>query len=125
MHALLHGRRKDRLIHYGGHHIKDWGDLLQPKLKGKLALADFPRELLAAALKSLGLSVNASPADMAAAGVSRQALRARLQQLRSQARLLSSKEHVRALMAGEACGMAQQLWVGSSGRQSGPTVSRS
>lgn len=93
--------RKDKLLHYGGRHIQDWGDLLQPKLKGHLALSDHPRELLAIALKSLGLSANATAADMAAAGLKRDALRKRVQELRSQVRLLSSQEHVRALSAGD------------------------
>jgi spermidine/putrescine-binding protein len=61
--------RKDLLVHYGGHHITDWGDLLQPKLKGRLAFVDSPRELLSAALKSLGLSINASAEQMQAVGI--------------------------------------------------------
>eukprot|EP00878_Enallax_costatus_P029578 GHUV01032093.1.p1 GENE.GHUV01032093.1~~GHUV01032093.1.p1 ORF type:complete len:156 (-),score=4.28 GHUV01032093.1:905-1372(-) len=44
---------------------------------------------------------NATEADLAAAGFDRASVRRRVQQLRSQARLFSSQDHVRALLAGD------------------------
>lgn len=52
---------------------------------------------------------NATEADLAAAGFDKEAVRQRVQQLRSQARLFSSQEHVRALLAGDV-----SVVVGSS-----------
>ena len=68
----------------GGSPIEDWGDLLQPRLAGRIAWVDSPREFVGAALKTLGLGLNASAADLAAAGVSAADVRARVEQLRQQ-----------------------------------------
>ncbi|PNH05673.1 hypothetical protein TSOC_008056, partial [Tetrabaena socialis] len=118
--------RRDRLLRRGGTPVLDWGDLLQPALAGRLAMTESPRELVAAAVRSLGsgpgaggggggeaglggageggrrlLSVNASAAELAAAGVTEQVLRERVGALQRQARLFSSRDHVRALQAGD------------------------
>ena len=69
---------------WGGRPIRDWADLLQPRLRGRLAMVDSPRELVAIALATLGLPLNASAADMDAAGVRTGALRARVDELRQQ-----------------------------------------
>jgi len=36
--ATLIAYRKDRLLRRGGHEITDWADLLQPQLKGRVAV---------------------------------------------------------------------------------------
>ena len=64
--------------------IRDWGDLLQPRLRGRLAMADSPRELVAIALATLGLPLNATAADIDAAGVGADGLRTRVDELRQQ-----------------------------------------
>ncbi|KXZ49432.1 hypothetical protein GPECTOR_21g658 [Gonium pectorale] len=122
--------RRDRLLRRGGRPLLDWSDLLQPELAGRLAWADDPRELLAAAIRSLAaeaaeagaveaggeeggeggrggarrrgwVSVNASAAELAAAGVTEEALAERVAAICRQVRLFSSRDHVRALQAGD------------------------
>ena len=68
----------------GGEPIKDWKDLFQPALKGRLGFVEAPREFMGAVLKSLGLPFNATPADLAACHMTVDVLRARLQRLRQQ-----------------------------------------
>ena len=72
---------------WGGRPIRDWADLLQPRLRGRLAMVDSPRELVAIALATLGLPLNASAADVEAAGCGAGGLRARVDELRQQVRL--------------------------------------
>lgn len=48
-----------------------WPLYPQPQLKGRVAFPEAPREFIGIALKSLGLSMNATEADMAAAGLTR------------------------------------------------------
>ncbi len=94
--------RKDRLLRRGGRPLLDWSDLLQPLLRGRVAMVDSPRELVAVALRTLiaereqqqqeggqlegqegagagrrrqRLSVNASAAELAAAGITEDVLR--------------------------------------------------
>lgn len=81
--------------------IRDWSDLLQPALRGRVAFSESPRELVGIALKTLGLPFNATAADVRRAGVSRDALRERVSALRAQARLFSNRDHVRALGTGD------------------------
>lgn len=64
--------------------MEDWGDLLQPKLEGRIAWADSPREFVGAALRTLGMQFNSSAAELAAAGVSEAALAAAVAALRKQ-----------------------------------------
>lgn len=64
--------------------MADWPDLLQPALRGRVGLLDSPRDLVGAALLSLGLSANTHPGDLQRLGVPQQALRQRVLALRKQ-----------------------------------------
>lgn len=66
--------------------IHDWSDLLQPRLKGRLAFLDSPRELVGVALKTLGLPYNCTHAHLQRSDVSLQQLKQRLKQLHDQVR---------------------------------------
>jgi hypothetical protein len=66
-----------------------------------VAFIDSSREFVGIALKTLGLSLNTTAAGLSAAGVAEGTLRRRVDELRLQAKLFSSKEHVRALGAGD------------------------
>lgn len=44
--------RKDRLVARGGHEINTWEDLLQPKLRGRIAMTESSREFIGIALKA-------------------------------------------------------------------------
>ena len=68
----------------GGHPIEDWKDLLQPKLEGRLAWTDSPREFVGAALQTLGMHFNSTAADLKAAGVSEADLAEAVARLRKQ-----------------------------------------
>ncbi len=76
--------RADKLERWGSAAPRDWAGLLSPRLTGRLAMPDAPREFVAVGLASMGLGLNAGPADMRAAGVSVSDARARLKQLRDQ-----------------------------------------
>jgi spermidine/putrescine-binding protein len=65
--------------------VADWGDLLRPALRGRVAAVDAPRELLAAALRSLGASANTASLAALPRGVTPQALQDRLRDLHRQA----------------------------------------
>ncbi|KAJ9529617.1 hypothetical protein QJQ45_014377, partial [Haematococcus lacustris] len=93
--------RADRLRRLGGRPVRDWEDLMQPALRGRVAMTDSPREFVGVALKLLGLGWNSSAAQVAAAGMGVQALAASCRALRGQVKLLSSRDHVRALVAGD------------------------
>ncbi|GIL81389.1 hypothetical protein Vretimale_1058 [Volvox reticuliferus] len=107
--------RRDRLLHRGGDPIIDWSDILQPALAGRVAMLDSPRELLAAAVRSLvaeadargmggaagRVSVNSSAAELAEAGITERVLQERVDAFRRQVRLFSNHDHVRALQAGD------------------------
>jgi spermidine/putrescine-binding protein len=75
----------------GGHPIRDWGDLLQPSLAGCVAWVDSPRELVGAALKTLGVRFNSTPAQLIAAGITPQDVARRVDLLRRQVGLTSSQ----------------------------------
>ncbi|EFJ52374.1 hypothetical protein VOLCADRAFT_103032 [Volvox carteri f. nagariensis] len=131
----VYAYRRDRLLRRGGRPILDWCDLLQPALAGRVAMLDSPRELLAAAVRSLAaenaglgdgggrgvdggksgrawVSVNASARELAAAGISEEVLQGRVAAFRRQVRLFSSQDHVRALQAGDVwavVGYSQEL----------------
>jgi spermidine/putrescine-binding protein len=81
--------------------LRDWDDLLRPALRGRLAFVDSPRELVAVALRTLGLPPGAGARQLAACGVGEAALAARVAALAAQVRVFSSVDHVRALGAGE------------------------
>lgn len=68
----------------GGKPIRDWVDLLQPALKGRVAFVDSPREFVGVAFKTLGLPFNASPADVQKAGLSPANVKERVAALRKQ-----------------------------------------
>ena len=74
----------------GGVAIQDWSDVLQPRLRGRLAFSDSPREFVGVALKTLGLPFNCSQAQLKASGVTVPQLKERLQQLRQQVTLYCS-----------------------------------
>ena len=74
----LHASRR------GGVAVQDWSDLLQPRLRGRLAFSDSPREFVGVALKTLGLPFNCSQAQLKASGVTLGQVQERLQQLRQQ-----------------------------------------
>ena len=63
----------------------DWPDLLQPRLRGRVAFIESPRELVGVALKTLGLSYNARLEDFDDAGVTLDQLEERLKALHRQA----------------------------------------
>ena len=64
--------------------IHDWSDLLQPRLKGRVAFLDSSRELVGVALKTVGLPYNCTYSQLCKSDVSLQQLQQRLQQLRDQ-----------------------------------------
>ena len=96
--------RKDTARRWGGdrnREITDWDDLLLPGLKGRIAFIDSPRELVGVALKTLGLSYNATAADILACGISKNDVVQRVKQLVDQVKVFGSVDHVRAMSAGE------------------------
>uniref|UniRef100_A0A383VEJ6 Uncharacterized protein n=1 Tax=Tetradesmus obliquus TaxID=3088 RepID=A0A383VEJ6_TETOB len=102
--AMLVAYKRDQLTRHNRSPIRCWPDLLQPALKGRIAFPDNPREFVGIALKTLGhpaIGFNATEADLAAAGCDREAVKSHITRLKSQARLFSSQEHVRALAAGD------------------------
>ena len=64
--------------------IHDWSDLLQPRLEGRLAMLDSPRDFLGVAFKTLGLPFNCTFAQLKHSTVSLHQLQARVQQLHKQ-----------------------------------------
>ena len=62
--------------------MEDWQDLLQPKLEGRVAWTDSPREFVGAALQTLGMHFNSTAADLKAAGISEADLAAAVARLR-------------------------------------------
>ncbi len=67
--ATLIAYRRDRLEARGGHAVRDWCDLLQPQLEGRVAMTDSSREFLGAALKAaLPAPLPGAPAAAAATG---------------------------------------------------------
>ncbi|KAI8106845.1 hypothetical protein M9434_001499 [Picochlorum sp. BPE23] len=101
--------RKDRMARWSNSRISDWDDLLNPKLKNRIAFMDSPRELIGIALKTLGLSYNADVEALQACGVSQENLGMRVRRLIAQAKVISNKDHVRAYSAGDV-----DVIVGSS-----------
>ena len=64
--------------------MEDWRDLLQPKLEGRLAWTNSPREFVGAALQTLGMHFNSTAADLEAAGIPEADLAAAVARLRRQ-----------------------------------------
>eukprot|EP00873_Tetraselmis_striata_P012654 jgi/Tetstr1/432918/TSEL_022258.t1 len=96
--------RQDKLAKAGARPIRDWPDLLQPALAGRIGFVESPRDLVGAAVKAsfpgkAGLGYNTSLENLKAAGVSEQALRDAVMRMLRQVRVFNSKEHVRALNA--------------------------
>lgn len=75
------------------HSLSTCARMMAPPLKpstraqGRVGFVDAPRELVGAALKSMGLHYNTSVQDLKAAGVSEEDVRAAVARLRRQARL--------------------------------------
>ena len=97
----------------GGEPIRDWSGLLQPALKGRIAFVDSPREFVGAALKTLGLDINATSTHMQRRGVTSAQLQQRLDQLRSQVHAPPSLPFVLF-----ACICIVHIWHCSSSRRS-------
>lgn len=93
--------RQDKLRAAGARAVADWADLLQPQLRGRVAFVDSPHEFVGMALKSLGLPFSCTAAQLAAAGMTEARLQQRVHAFWSQAKLFSSRDHVRALQAGD------------------------
>ncbi|KAI8466668.1 MAG: hypothetical protein J3K34DRAFT_379213, partial [Monoraphidium minutum] len=102
--------KRDALLRRGGRPVRDWADLLQPQLRGRIAFSGSSREFVGAALKTLGggggggrhaLGFNSSEADLNAAGFTRADARAAARALLGQARAFSDRDHTRTLMAGD------------------------
>ena len=64
--------------------MEDWNDLLQPKLEGRIAWTDSPREFVGAALQTLRMHFNSTAADLKAAGISEADLADAVARLRKQ-----------------------------------------
>ncbi|KAK9866488.1 hypothetical protein WJX84_005441 [Apatococcus fuscideae] len=92
--ATLVAFRKDLLLRAGGKPIRDWSDLLQPRLRGRLGFVDAPREFLGVALRSLGLSMNEDLSEEACSAPLAD-VQARIHQFRKQVRVFSNNEHGR------------------------------
>lgn len=104
--ALLLAYKRDLVLRHrnNARPIKTWSDLLQPALKGRIAFPDNPREFLGVAFKTFDhphIGFNTTRADFATAGISADQVRERVRELKKQARLFSSQEHVRSLMTGD------------------------
>jgi len=84
----------DLLRQAGGREVRDWGDLLQPALRGRVAFVDSGRDLLTAALGASGLGPNA-----VARGADLARVRDAAARLRGQVRVASSEDHVRSFAA--------------------------
>lgn len=67
--------------------IRDWKDLLQPSLRGRLGMTGFSRELMAVVFKMLGLSANASQDKLEKCGISASDIRRQVSRLKAQVRL--------------------------------------
>ena len=64
--------------------MEDWRDLLQPKLEGRVAWTNSPREFVGAALQTLGMHFNSTAADLEAAGIPEADLASAVARLRRQ-----------------------------------------
>lgn len=73
----------------GGKPIRDWGDLLQPCLKQRVAWIDSPREFVGAALKTLGGGFNTGAAELASLGLSDRTVAQQVDRLRQQVRVFA------------------------------------
>ncbi|KAL6783893.1 hypothetical protein ACKKBG_A03905 [Auxenochlorella protothecoides x Auxenochlorella symbiontica] len=124
--TLLMASHGPRLRRKGLQPPRDWVDLLDPALGGRIALDDSPRVLLAAALGTLGLDPGATAADVARCGVRAGDLRARVRRLRAATRVFGKDgAHVRALEGGDvdvAVGWGDAL-VGTAQRSTGVVLS--
>ena len=63
---------------------------------------DSARDLVGAAMKSLGLGYNETPKSMARAGVTEEMLRERVAAFSAQVRVFSNTQHLAALYGGDA-----------------------
>lgn len=64
--------------------IRDWEDLFQPTLRGRVGFVEAPREFVGTVLKASGLSFNATAKDLANCGTTRAALREKARSLKEQ-----------------------------------------
>lgn len=80
--------------------IKKWEDLWHPRLVGRVAMVNSPREVVGATLKSLGAPYNVDSFEKDVKG-GRKAVAERFKTLRKQVRLFDSTNHLKALKAGD------------------------
>lgn len=69
--------------------VRDWADLLQPRLRGRLAFLDSAREFVGVALKTLGLPYNCTYAQVKRAGLTWQQVKQRVRELHAQVQIRS------------------------------------
>ncbi len=101
--ATVIAYRRDLFEAHGLPLPQDWGDLLQPALKGRISLPDNPRETIGLALKLLGQSYNSD--NLAAIPE----LESTLRQLHQQAKFYSTDAYLQPLLLGHTW-----LAIGSS-----------
>eukprot|EP01025_Chloroclados_australasicus_P017958 TRINITY_DN19254_c0_g1_i1.p1 TRINITY_DN19254_c0_g1~~TRINITY_DN19254_c0_g1_i1.p1 ORF type:complete len:397 (-),score=22.66 TRINITY_DN19254_c0_g1_i1:677-1867(-) len=82
-----------------GRPIQDWNDLLNPKLRRKLALPTTPQMLVSIAAKTLDLGFNP---EVQVLQRYKQELTERVQQLINQALLIDDRDGVRSILCGDA-----------------------
>jgi putative spermidine/putrescine transport system substrate-binding protein len=87
--------RRDRLRQNGIAAIKDWADLWQPALRGKVVLLNQSQEIIGLTLKKLGHSYQTEPQKVPE-------LLPQLQQLHRQALFYSSTDYMPPLLTGDA-----------------------
>ncbi|KAG0571130.1 hypothetical protein KC19_6G213100 [Ceratodon purpureus] len=98
--SLVFAYRKDKLEKNGIAPIKDWKDLFQPKLAGRVAMVESPREVVGSVLKSLGASYNSTDFDAEVPG-GRDAVKERFAALQKQVRLFDDNDYLKAMGAGD------------------------
>ncbi len=109
--ATLIAYRRDRLLARGGRRIADWSDLLQPELRGQVAMTESARDFLAASLKAAAgnsgttaaaaVGFNSSAAALARMGLGEKECVGAARALWQQVRLFSNRDHIRAFTAGD------------------------
>lgn len=98
--SLVFAFKKDKLERNGISPIRDWKDLFQPQLAGRIAMVDSPREVVGAVLKSLGASYNTNDFDADVPG-GREAVKERFLALQKQVRLFDDNDYLKAMSAGD------------------------
>jgi len=99
--TLLAARPRSLAARPGARPVADWGDLVQPALRGRVAFSESPREFLTAALGVARLPPSPTAAQLSGRGP-RLALRDAVARLRDAALLISDRDAPRALASGDA-----------------------